>query len=163
MPINGGIPGERSVRRKCSHSFRSTEGNVQCSWTCLFPFQVAWINNEVAEHVFGIKTSLKSLKFMYGSCPRNLQRTPHDLAAPFSTEGGPRWDWHVLNTKKVERKVCCNVVWYPLEIPWATTMHKFQVFEAGFDAKYMFRYLIVDPGDLKWEKNMSRSTVRCHP
>ena len=50
------------------------------------------------------------------------------------------------------RKGCCKVVWCPLEISWATTIHKFQGFEAGFDAKDMFRYLIVDPGDLKWEQ-----------
>jgi len=43
-------------------------------------------------------------------------------------------------------------MWCPLEISWATTIHKFQGFEAGFDAKDMFRYLIVDPGDLKWEQ-----------
>ena len=50
------------------------------------------------------------------------------------------------------RKGCCKVTWCPLEISWATTIHKFQGFEAGFDAKDMFRYLIVDPGDLKWEQ-----------
>ncbi len=31
-------------------------------------------------------------------------------------------------------------------------IHKFQGFEAGFDNKDMFCYLIVDLGDLKWEK-----------
>ena len=50
------------------------------------------------------------------------------------------------------QKGCCKVTWCPLEISWATTIHKFQGFEAGFDAKDMFRYLIVDPGDLKWEQ-----------
>ena len=39
-----------------------------------------------------------------------------------------------------------------MEISWATTIHKFQGFEAGFDEKDMFRYLIVDPGDIKWEQ-----------
>ncbi len=39
-----------------------------------------------------------------------------------------------------------------MEISWATTIHKFQGFKAGFDAVYMFCHLIVDPGDLKWEK-----------
>ena len=50
------------------------------------------------------------------------------------------------------RKGCCTVTWCPLEISWATTIHKFQGFEAGFDASDMFRHLIVDPGDLKWEQ-----------
>jgi hypothetical protein len=39
-----------------------------------------------------------------------------------------------------------------LEVSWATTIHKFQGFEAGFDDGDMFRHLIVDPGDLKWEQ-----------
>jgi len=50
------------------------------------------------------------------------------------------------------RKGCCTVTWCPLEISWATTIHKFQGFEAGFDASDMFRHLIVDPGDLRWEQ-----------
>ena len=36
---------------------------------------------------------------------------------------------------------------------WATTIHKFQGFEAGEDDKDMFRYLICDPGNLKWEQD----------
>ena len=50
------------------------------------------------------------------------------------------------------RKGCCTVTWCPLEVSWATTIHKFQGFEAGFDDSDMFRHLIVDPGDLKWEQ-----------
>jgi hypothetical protein len=50
------------------------------------------------------------------------------------------------------RKGCCNVTWCPLEISWATTIHKFQGFEAGFGDNDMFRHLIVDPGDTKWEQ-----------
>ena len=50
------------------------------------------------------------------------------------------------------RKGCCTVTWCPLEISWATTIHKFQGFEAGFDANNMFCHLIVNPGDLKWEQ-----------
>ena len=50
------------------------------------------------------------------------------------------------------RKGCCNVTWCPLEISWATTIHKFQGFEAGFGANDMFRHLIIDPGDMKWEQ-----------
>jgi len=36
---------------------------------------------------------------------------------------------------------------------WATTIHKFQGFEAGPDKKDMFRYLMCDPGDMKWEQS----------
>lgn len=50
------------------------------------------------------------------------------------------------------KKRCCTVKWCPLVTSWATTIHKFQGFEAGFDATDMFRYLIVDPGDLTWEQ-----------
>ena len=48
-------------------------------------------------------------------------------------------------------KGCCTVTWCPLEISWATTIHKFQGFEAGFDINDVFRHLIVDPGDLKYQ------------
>ena len=51
------------------------------------------------------------------------------------------------------RKMCCSVKWCPLVTSWATTIHKFQGFEAGEDEKDMFRYLICDPGDLKWEQD----------
>ena len=51
------------------------------------------------------------------------------------------------------RSGCCTVKWCPLVPCWATTIHKFQGFEAGFDPSDMFRYLIVDPGDLKWEQD----------
>ena len=50
------------------------------------------------------------------------------------------------------QKGCCTVTWCPLEISWATTIHKFQDFEAGLDENDMFCHLIVDPGDLKWEQ-----------
>lgn len=50
------------------------------------------------------------------------------------------------------RKGCCTVKWCPLEPSWATTIHKFQGFEAGFEDKDMFRHLIVDPGDIRWEQ-----------
>ena len=42
--------------------------------------------------------------------------------------------------------------WCPLVPSWATTIHKFQGFEAGFDDSDIFRYLIADPGDLRWEQ-----------
>ena len=51
------------------------------------------------------------------------------------------------------RKGCCNVKWCPLLTSWASTIHKFQGFEAGFDKSDMFKYLICDPGDLKWEQD----------
>ena len=50
------------------------------------------------------------------------------------------------------QKGCFTVIWCPLKISWATTIHKFQGFEAGFDDSDMFCHLIVDPGDLKWEQ-----------
>ena len=55
------------------------------------------------------------------------------------------------------RKGCCTVTWCPLEISWATTIHKFQGFEAGFDESDMFNHLIVDPGDIKWEQRCPRA------
>ena len=48
--------------------------------------------------------------------------------------------------------MCCTVKWCPLVTSWATTIHKFQGFEAGMEEKDMCRYLICDPGDLKWEQ-----------
>ena len=42
---------------------------------------------------------------------------------------------------------CC-----PLVPAWATTIHKFQGFEAGFDKTDIFNRLVCDPGDLKWEQ-----------
>jgi hypothetical protein len=36
----------------------------------------------------------------------------------------------------------------PLVPAWATTIHKFQGFEAGFDKNYQCYHLIVDPGNL---------------
>ena len=50
------------------------------------------------------------------------------------------------------RKQCCTVKWCPLVTSWATTIHKFQGFEAGNDKKDMFRYLICDPGNVTWEQ-----------
>lgn len=62
---------------------------------------------------------------------------------------------HVPIPMKVSkcRKGCCTVKWCPLVTSWATTIHKFQGFEAGEDKKDMFRYLICDPGDLSWEQS----------
>jgi hypothetical protein len=36
----------------------------------------------------------------------------------------------------------------PLVPAWATTIHKFQGFEAGFEKHDQFKHLIVDPGNL---------------
>jgi hypothetical protein len=41
------------------------------------------------------------------------------------------------------------VTFCPLVPAWASTIHKFQVFEAGFDKKDQFQHLIIDPGDIK--------------
>jgi hypothetical protein len=47
---------------------------------------------------------------------------------------------------------CCCVKYCPLEPSWATTIHKFQGFEAGFDETDQINYLIIDPGNLAWEQ-----------
>jgi hypothetical protein len=55
-------------------------------------------------------------------------------------------------TKFCNRKQsCCKVTYCPLVPAWATTIHKFQGFEAGFDKNDQFKHLIVDPGDLTTE------------
>lgn len=48
--------------------------------------------------------------------------------------------------------MCCFVKLCSLETSWATTIRKFQDFEASFDKKDMFQHLLVDPGNLKWEQ-----------
>jgi hypothetical protein len=45
-----------------------------------------------------------------------------------------------MKTKK--KKTCCSVTFCPLVPAWATTIHKFQGFEAGFDEKDQFQHLI---------------------
>jgi hypothetical protein len=40
------------------------------------------------------------------------------------------------------------VTYCPLVPAWATTIHKFQGFKAGFDKNDQFKHWIVDPGDL---------------
>jgi hypothetical protein len=50
------------------------------------------------------------------------------------------------------KKSCCSVTYCPLVSAWATTIHKFQGFEAGFDEKNQFWHLIIDPGDVKSEQ-----------
>ena len=50
------------------------------------------------------------------------------------------------------RKTCCSVTFCPLVPAWATTIHKFQGMEAGFDKNDQFQHLIIDPGDIKCEQ-----------
>ena len=50
-----------------------------------------------------------------------------------------------------QKQTCCKVTYCPLVPAWATTIHKFQGFEAGFDKNDQFNQLIVDPGDLTTE------------
>jgi hypothetical protein len=44
------------------------------------------------------------------------------------------------------------VTYCPLVTAWATTIHKFQGFEAGFDENDQLKHLIVDPGKLLSEQ-----------
>lgn len=50
------------------------------------------------------------------------------------------------------RRACCTVDYCPLVPCWATTIHKFQGFEAGFTESDTVNRLIIDPGDLSWEQ-----------
>ncbi len=50
------------------------------------------------------------------------------------------------------KQSCCLVTFCPLVPSWATTIHKFQGFEAGFDRNDQFQHLIIDPGDIKSEQ-----------
>ncbi len=59
-------------------------------------------------------------------------------------------------TKTCNRKQsCCTVTYCPLVTAWATTVHKFQGFEAGIDPNDQFKHLIVDPGDLTTKQQNS--------
>ncbi len=49
----------------------------------------------------------------------------------------------------MQKKSCCSVTYCPLVSAWATTIHKFQGFDAGFDEMDQFWHLIIDPGDIK--------------
>ncbi len=56
-------------------------------------------------------------------------------------------------TKTCNRKQSCYTVTYcPLVSAWATTIHEFQGFEAGFNPNDQFKHLIVDPGNLTTEQ-----------
>ncbi len=52
------------------------------------------------------------------------------------------------------KQSCCTVTYCPLVTAWATTIHKFQGFEAGFDPNDQFKHLIVNPGDLTTEQQI---------
>ena len=58
-----------------------------------------------------------------------------------------------MRTLVCNKSACCTVKYCPLVPSWATTIHKFQGFEAGFDESDRFNYLIIDPGNLKWEQD----------
>jgi hypothetical protein len=49
-------------------------------------------------------------------------------------------------------KKCCNAKYCPLILAWATTVHKFQGFEAGFDSGDTINRIIADISTLDWEK-----------
>ena len=49
-----------------------------------------------------------------------------------------------MKTKRCKMKQgCCLVTFCPLVPSWATTIHKFQGFEAGFDRNDQFQHLII--------------------
>ncbi len=50
------------------------------------------------------------------------------------------------------KQSCCSVTFCPLVPSWATTIYKFQGFEAGFDRNDQRQHLIIDPGDIKSEQ-----------
>lgn len=51
------------------------------------------------------------------------------------------------------KKPCCSVTFCPLVPAWATTIHKFQGFEAGKEEWDSVNNLIVDVGDVRAEGN----------
>jgi hypothetical protein len=54
----------------------------------------------------------------------------------------------MINKTCNHKQSCCTVTYCPLVTAWATKIHKFQGFEAGFDPNDQFKHLIVDPGNL---------------
>ena len=55
-------------------------------------------------------------------------------------------------TELICSKTCCSAHYCPLVLAWATTIHKFQGFEAGFDENDPINYIIADINTLNWEK-----------
>jgi hypothetical protein len=50
------------------------------------------------------------------------------------------------------QKSCCTVQYCPLVPAWATTIHKFQGFEAGKEQTDRVKQLVIDPGSIDWEQ-----------
>ena len=50
-----------------------------------------------------------------------------------------------------KNRPCCSVTYCPLVTAWATTIHKFQGFEAGKEDHDSIQNLIIDPGKLDME------------
>ena len=55
-------------------------------------------------------------------------------------------------TELICSKTCCSACYCPLVLAWATTIHKFQVFEAGFDENDTINYILADINTLNWKK-----------
>ena len=49
-------------------------------------------------------------------------------------------------------KKCCNARYCPLVLAWATMVHKFQGFEAGFEKDNHIKRIIADINNFAWEK-----------
>ncbi len=50
------------------------------------------------------------------------------------------------------KQACCLVTFWPLVPSWATGIHRFQGFEAGFVRNDQFQHLIINPGVIKSEQ-----------
>ena len=46
---------------------------------------------------------------------------------------------------------CCIATYSPLVLAWATTIHRFQGFEAGFDESDDIKHIIANINVLAWE------------
>jgi hypothetical protein len=57
-----------------------------------------------------------------------------------------------MNCQQIPGNPCCSVKYCPLVLAWATTVHKFQGFEAGFDEKDQINRIVANIGELDWEK-----------
>ena len=51
-------------------------------------------------------------------------------------------------------KKCCHARLFQLILAYATMVHKFQGFEAGFDEGDTINHIIADMGDMIWEKKL---------
>lgn len=50
-------------------------------------------------------------------------------------------------------KGCCLCRFCPLELAWATTVYRFQGFEAGFADDDWIKYIVANIGELAWEQS----------